>query len=295
VATQGGSDLTRQLANTGLVPFGVGSVSVSGGGFQLVGTTCTTANVVPSGQCTITIRFAPTATGKATGNVAVTDASGAILQTVALSGTGVKPIALPAAVYVGNGANSSVRSFTLPLGSGQAPASTLVGENTQLDGTGAVALDRFGDLYVANSDSESITVYRGDATDNTAPMATISGPDTGLAEPSALALDARSDLYVANTAAGTVTVYPPGATGDAAPIRTISGLTGPSGLVVDGAGNLWVASFSANTLERFGPTDTQPSATISGGDTLLDGPQALPSSRTRSRSTRPPPLRSTWR
>jgi len=275
VATQGSSELALQLTNTGIIPFSAGSVSVTGAGFELAGTTCTTVNLVPSGQCTITIRFAPAAAGKATGNVTVTDASGASVQTATLSGTGVKPLALPAAVYVGNGGNSSVRSFTLPLSANQAPATTLTGSNTALDGTGAVALDKFGDLYVANGDSETITVYPGDATGNTQPMAVISGPDTGLANPSAIALDSQSRLYVANAASGTVTVYSPGASGDAAPIRTITDLSGPSGVVVDGAGNVWVASSPTNSLERFAPTDTQPSATITGPDTLLDGPQAL--------------------
>jgi len=275
VATQGSSELTLQLTNTGIVPFAFGSASVSGSGFALAGTTCTTVNLVPAGQCTITIRFAPATAGRATGTVTLTDGSGATLQTAALSGMGVQALALPAAVYVGNGGNSSVRSFKLPLAANQTPATTLAGSNTQLDGTAAVALDKFGDLYVVNSDSESITVYRGDATGNTPPMSVISGPDTGLANPSAVALDAQSRLYVANAAAGTVTVYAPGANGDAAPIRTITGLDGPSGLVVDGAGNLWVASQFANSLERFAPTDTHPSATISGAATLLNGPQAL--------------------
>jgi len=275
VATQGSSELTLDLANTGIVPFAIGSVAVSGTGFALAGTTCATVNVNPSGQCTITIRFAPAAAGKATGNVTVTDSLGATLQTATLTGTGIQALALPAAVYVGNGGNSSVRSFKLPLATNQAAATTLAGSSTQLDGTAAVALDKFGDLYVVDSDSESVTVYRGNATGNAPPMAVISGPDTGLANPSAIALDSQSRLYVANAAAGTVTVYAPGANGDAAPIRTITGLDGPSGLVVDGAGNLWVASQFANSLERFGPTDTMPSATISGSGTLLDGPQAL--------------------
>ena len=251
------------------------SVSVSGGVFRLAGTTCTTVNILPSGQCAITVRFAPGAIGKSTGKVTIVDSAGGPLPTATLSGTGVKPLALPAAVYVGNGANSSVRSFQLPLGTNQSPATTLAGPDTQLDGTGAVALDKFGDLYVVNADSESITVYRGDANGDTQPSATLSGPDTGIANPTAITLDAQGRLYVANAAAGTVTVYAAGASGDAAPIRTISGLFGPSGLVVDGAGNLWVANAPINTLERFGPSDTKPSATITGPATQLDGPQSL--------------------
>jgi ABC-type branched-subunit amino acid transport system substrate-binding protein/sugar lactone lactonase YvrE len=275
VPTGSSAALTLQLSNTGIVPFGVSSISLSGGGFQLASTTCTTANVLPAGQCAITIRFAPGAAGKATGKVTVVDSAGGTLQSATLSGTGVTAIALPAAVYVGNGANSSVRSFKLPLAANQAPASTLTGPDTQLDGTGAVALDKAGNLYVANADSETITVYPGNATSDTRPSAVLSGPDTGIANPTAITLDAQGRLYVANAAANTVTVYSPGASGDAAPIRTISGLFGPSGLVVDRAGNLWVANAPSNTLQRFGPSDTQPAATITGSETQLNGPQSL--------------------
>lgn len=275
VATQGSSELTLQLSNSGVVPLGVGSVSVSGAGFALADTTCTAVNVVPSAQCTITVRFTPTAAGKAAGNLTVTDASGATLQSATLSGTGVKALALAAAVYLGNGANSSVRSFTLPLGPNRAPATTLAGPDTGLDGTGAVAIDKFGTLYVVNADAESVTTYPGNATGDTRPTTVLSGPDTGIANPTAITLDAQGRLYVANAAAGTVTVYAPGASGDARPIRTITGLTGPSGVVVDNAGNLWVANAPINALMRFGPADTKPAATISGGTTQLDGPQSL--------------------
>ena len=275
VATQSTSQLSLQLTNTGIVPTAVSSVAVAGAGFQLASTTCTTANLQPSAQCTVTVRFVPGAAGTFNGTVTVKDASGATLQTAALNGTGVTAIVLPAAVYVGNGGNSSVRSFTLPLRANQPAATTLAGADTQLDGTGAVALDAFGNLYVVNSDNESVTTYRGDATGDTKPVATLSGPDTGLANPSAIAVDSIGRLYVANAAANTVTVYAPGASGDAVPIRTLSGLFGPSGLVVDRAGNVWVANSPGNSLERFGPSDTKPAATISGSDTQLNGPQSL--------------------
>lgn len=275
VATQSSAELSLQVVNTGLVPLGVGSPSVKGGGFALASTNCTTANVLPSATCTVTIRFAPTTAGAATGTVTVFDSAGATLGTTTLSGTGVKALSLPAAVYVGNGGNSAIHSFTLPLAAGQTAATTLAGPDTGLDGTGAVAIDKFGQLYVANSDSETITVYPGNTTGDARPSAVISGPDTGIANPTAIAVDAQSFLYVANAAANTVTVYAPGASGDASPVRTINGLFGPSGLVLDGAGNLWVANSPGNSLERFGPTDTKPSATISGPSTGLDGPQSL--------------------
>ena len=275
IATQATSQLTLQLTNTGLVPAAVGSVTVGGAGFQLASTTCTTSNLQPSAQCTVTVRFAPSAAGTVSGTLAVKSISGATLQTATLTGTGVTPIVLPAAVYVGNGGNSSVRSFTLPLRANQSPATTVAGADTQLDGTAAVALDAFGDLYVINADNASVTTYRGDATGDTKPVSTLSGPDTGLANPSAIAIDRSGRLYVANAAANTVTVYAPGASGDASPIRTISGLFGPSGLVIDSTGNLWVANSPGNSLERFGPSDVKPAATITGPDTQLSGPQSL--------------------
>jgi branched-chain amino acid transport system substrate-binding protein len=275
VSTQSSSTMTLQLSNTGTVPFGVGSVSVSGSGFALASTTCSTANLAPASQCTIKVRFAPATASTLTGSVKVLDSTGTTLQTAALSGTGVTALALPAAVYVGNGGNSSVRSFRLPLSANQTPATTLAGQSTQLDGTAAVALDAFGNMYVVDSDSESITVYRGNATGNTQPLGVLTGPDTGLANPTAIAIDGQGRIYVANAAANTVTVYAAGATGDAAPIRTIGGLFGPSGVAVDGAGNVWVANSPGNSLELFTPTDTKPSATIVGSATQLDGPQSL--------------------
>ncbi len=58
--------------------------------FQLKSTTCTNTNtVVPSGSCTFSVTFKPTAVGPVTGSITITDnAYGSPSQTVTLNGTG---------------------------------------------------------------------------------------------------------------------------------------------------------------------------------------------------------------
>jgi hypothetical protein len=75
------------LTNNGGSPLNLTSVSVSGD-YALAGNAC----VSPLGAgnaCTLSIRFAPTATGLRTGVLTVTDSAATSPQTVPLSGTGV--------------------------------------------------------------------------------------------------------------------------------------------------------------------------------------------------------------
>lgn len=364
----GSAEVNLQLTNTGFIPFRASSITVSGDGFSIAGSTCTQANVTPASPCTVTVRFTPTATHGFKALVTVADPTDSSPQMTTVIGTGVTPTALtlpstslppaatgvpykatltahggippyhwsiafgslppglsldaatgavtgtptgpgrsqatvkltdsdpvtphsttgivaltvappvPAAFYVVNGGNSSVRAFALTAQGNAAPLSTLAGTDTQLNGTSAVTLTSVGGLYVANSASDTISEYSPGATGDARPAAVLSGPDTGLAAPQAIALDATGDLYVADRPAGTITVYAPGASGDAAPIRTITGLVAPSSLVFDHAGDLWVGSSQANTLTRFAAGASghaTPLATIAGADTHLSGPQGL--------------------
>jgi branched-chain amino acid transport system substrate-binding protein len=369
VPTHGGtSTLTLHLNNTGISPFGVSSVSVTGTGFRLASTTCTPANVVAGAGCNVSVRFTPPATSTFSGKVAVSDPAGPSPQTSTLAGTGTTPapltvtsatlvrggVAVPyaaslsasggigpyhwslaggalppgltlnpatgavtgtpttpgtftptvkvtdsattgaqtatrvitltiaapvaAAVYVVNGANSSVRAFGLPAAGNATPLSILVGPATQLNGTAGVAVDGSGGVYVANAGANSITEYPPGATGNAAPSAVLSGQGTGLSYPSAVVLDSNGFLYVANQSAGTVTVYAPGATGDPAPVRTITGLSGPDALAVDTAGDLWIANVNTNSIARYAKSaagNAAPLAMIAGTSTQLDSPDGL--------------------
>ncbi len=225
-----------------------------------------------------TVSGTATAPGRHQATVMVTDSATTSPQTTTglISITVAPP--LPAAVFVVNAGNSSVRAFALTADGNASPIITIAGPSTQLAGTTAVALTSVGALYVANANSAAITEYASGASGDTTPIAVISGPNTGLAAPQALALDRNADLYVANRPAGTVTVYAPGANGDPSPIRTITGLVGPSGLAIDAAGNLWVASSQANTISRYAAGANgaaTPSATIAGPTTQLNSPQGL--------------------
>jgi sugar lactone lactonase YvrE len=202
----------------------------------------------------------------------VTDATGM----TATAGVSVVVAPRVQAVYVTNGANSAVHSFSLT----GAPLSALSGASTGLNGTTAVTVGSH--VYVASANNQSIREYSATATGDVMPDAVIAGPSTGLASPQALALDGLGRLYVANAAAGSVTVYAPGAAGDAKPIATLAGphtgLRTPSGVAVDAAGHLWVADQSANSLTEYpagANGDVAPLATVAGIATRLNGPRGL--------------------
>jgi sugar lactone lactonase YvrE len=187
-----------------------------------------------------------------------------------------------AAVYVVNGANSAVHSFSLDANGNSAPLTSLAGSATGLNGTSAVTIAPDGRTYVASANSNQIAEYPYGASGNVKPDTVIGGADTGLASPQALALDGAGRLYVANAAASTISVYAAGASGDAKPVAVIggphTGLATPQGLTFDLAGHLWVADTSANRLSEYpagANGDVAPLDTIAGFATRLNGPQGI--------------------
>ena len=97
---------TVTLSNTGTGPMQVASLTVSGPFNQT--NTCS-ASIAPAGSCTISITFAPTAVGSATGAVTIADNAGA--QTVGLTGTGSAQVTL---------SSSSLSLGTVVVGSASA-------------------------------------------------------------------------------------------------------------------------------------------------------------------------------
>jgi hypothetical protein len=88
-----------------------------------------TATLGPGASCTITVVFAPIATGAQTGTLTVSDITRAQPQTVALSGTGLQPPVLsvsPSSLSFGNvvlGQSSAAQTVTVTNGSGAAAGS----------------------------------------------------------------------------------------------------------------------------------------------------------------------------
>jgi hypothetical protein len=107
------SSLSETLTNTGGANVTISQATVTGTGFSVVGLALP-ATLTPNQSVAFTVKFAPTAGGNITGNLAiVSDAPGSPLN-IALSGTGVTPgslIANPSTVNFGNvtvGSNKAV-------------------------------------------------------------------------------------------------------------------------------------------------------------------------------------------
>jgi uncharacterized repeat protein (TIGR03803 family) len=106
---------TFTLANNQSVALTSIAISTTGD-FALSATTCTTS-LAAKGRCTISVTFTPTALGKRTGVLSVSDSASNSPQTAALAGTGVLPATLtPAtATYAlqAVGTTSLPKTFTL--------------------------------------------------------------------------------------------------------------------------------------------------------------------------------------
>jgi hypothetical protein len=120
-----GSNLVKQVVvtNTGTAAVQISGVGVTGTGFTVSGLT-TPATVNPSSQVTLSVTFAPTTAGNASGTLSITsNASGSPLS-IPVSGTGVQPgiTISPASFNFGSvvdGQNKS-QAFTI-TNSGTAP------------------------------------------------------------------------------------------------------------------------------------------------------------------------------
>ncbi|MTA16514.1 MAG: choice-of-anchor D domain-containing protein, partial [Actinobacteria bacterium] len=87
---------TETITNTGTadLTFGASAVAISGtnsSDFAIVADSCSSQSIVPTGYCTVTYTFTPTATGSRTANLVFTDNATGSPHTVVLTGTGTAP------------------------------------------------------------------------------------------------------------------------------------------------------------------------------------------------------------
>jgi hypothetical protein len=77
------------LTNSGTVPLNLSAITITGNDpTDFTRTTTCTASLNPGQSCTISVIFAPTASGRRTATLNVSDDGGGSPQTVSLVGTG---------------------------------------------------------------------------------------------------------------------------------------------------------------------------------------------------------------
>ncbi|HMD97173.1 MAG TPA: choice-of-anchor D domain-containing protein [Terriglobia bacterium] len=90
-----GTAQSETVTDTGTANLIISTVTLGGtnaGDFAKSADTCTGATVAPNGTCTVSVTFAPTATGSRSAALNFTDNASNSPQTVALSGTGTAPL-----------------------------------------------------------------------------------------------------------------------------------------------------------------------------------------------------------
>ncbi|HYM06062.1 MAG TPA: hypothetical protein VEU11_05835 [Terriglobales bacterium] len=188
-----------------------------------------------------------------TGNLYISEASGAKVRKVAASGGTITTVA-----------GTGLRGF-----SGDGGLATAA----QLSDVHGIALDRAGNLYIADSSNGRIrkvdavtgiisTVAGGGSAGDGAPATT-----SGLNGPWGVALDGSGNIYIADTfsnrvrrvdaTSGIITTIAgtgaQGSIGDGGP-ATAAQLFGPSSVAVDSAGGVYIADFQNELIRMVTPT-----------------------------------------
>jgi P pilus assembly chaperone PapD len=124
---------TVTLTNNGTLPLIIGSTSITGtnaADFVKGGDTCAGMTVAAGSSCTITISFAPGASGSSAATLSISDNAPSGTQSVALGGTGVTPPPPPPpadGVYFQDGfEGGSFAQWSAPTGPGQASVQSSV-------------------------------------------------------------------------------------------------------------------------------------------------------------------------
>jgi hypothetical protein len=234
------------------------------------GSTCTGA-VTAGATCTVNVTFTPMASGVRNGAVEITDGSGTVITTTAISGLG--------------GATAQSVTFagaptTLPF--------------PYLSGPHGIAVDAAGDVFVADSGDGRVLELPDTATGYLQPTTVWSGgfiqfvavdgagdlfllsdavyevpktvtgygaqitlPFSGLNGAQGIAADSAGDVFIDDAGNGVVLELPKAATGYGPQITLpLSGLNNPAGVAVDGIGNVFVADDNNNRVVELPWTGT---------------------------------------
>ncbi len=223
--------------------FGTPAVLTQGVGgldFTLVSTTCSGALAAQT-SCTVTVAFTPTVPGLRSGGVTLLGASGNVLASAPVSGTGVAPQGV---IYLGT---------QTTVASGLA--------------AGPVATDAAGNLYAANGSGSLVkeTLTAGGYTQ------TAFG--SGIVAPAALAVDGLGNVFIADSAQGQVEeeLLDPvtGAYTQIVPFTAAAnGLGAVAAVAVDGGGTVYLGN-GAEVLKEVPNGRGYVESVVAGGFTRI--------------------------
>jgi len=266
---------------------------------------CTITEYNEGDTCTVDVLFNPFYPGARTGAVELLDASGNILGTGLITGTGTGPVANILPAVESSVASSGVAlqnpqglaadsSGNLYVADGPSHAVLLVNPNGKATklidltaGAGnpiAVAVDGSGSIYVA--DSAQNTLWKQSPPFTGTPLAIVSAsvnsPGSGLSSIGGVAIDGAGNLYFSDPTSGKVYAAAPAlatATGFATPVQvsTLSTLATPRGLAIDNNGHLFIADSGNNRVlvEPLNGSTAANQESVIGSSATLNAPSQI--------------------
>lgn len=250
--------------------------------FTLGSTTCTGSQSAGN-TCSVTVKFAPRASGLRFGAVQILDSTGNVQATTLTRGVGVGPqvdfipgvqITLASGLNIPvdsklDGAgdvfvadNNNNRVVEIPAGGG---AQVTVG--TGLTNPSSVSVDGAGNVFIADTSNNRVVEVPAGCASSSCQVVVGSGLDN----PQGVFVDGSGNIYIGDTHNNRVVEIPAGCTSSACQTTIGTGLNHPGNLAIDAAGNLFITDYNNNRIVKL------PSGCTGGGcqttvGTGLSGP-----------------------
>jgi hypothetical protein len=260
--TSAGQSIT--VSNTGFSPVNFSSISVGGSNVGDFGQTNTCgSSLAPSGTCTISVTFTPTALGNRTASVTIADDAPGSPQTVGLTGSGITTIAFsPATVTFANqfvGTSGLPQSVTI-TNNGVSPV-TISSITTSPSDFGS--LNACGNS-VAPGASCSVGVFFDPATSG-ARNGTLTITDSAPGSPQTLALTGMGQDFSMNSSSSSATVTSGQTANYTVTIAPAGGFNQKVALSCTGAPALSTCSVSPGSVVLNGSTAASIMVSVSTG------------------------------
>lgn len=242
---------------------------------------------ISSGNCQVTVAFAPKFPGMRNGAVVLVDAGNNTLGTAYVTGIGQGSLAVmvPGAVSIVAGQNGEWTQVN--DGAPATQADVYLPSGVAVDGAGDLFIadshhNRVREVFATGANAGTIATVAGDGSAGYDAAATVA-TGTSLNQPGAVAVDGAGNLYIADTnnnvirkvnlTTGAISTVAgdgaPGYTGDGA-LATAATLNSPEGIAVDAAGDLIIADTNNDAVREVAAA-TGNISTIAGDGTGAPG------------------------